>query len=119
MREPRDVALDPPPRSPRGDAADGEIVPVWTFRRGLDLALVVDVATEAAEDAEPPDLRVRLLAASDERITALVVEGIAPYDADVLMYVPGRGPFEVARRDVSSGSTGPRVVLTLATLRAR
>jgi hypothetical protein len=119
VRQPRDVEPPGPVRA-QGAARDraADLVPVWTFRRGLDLALVADVADgRAVEDVEPPDLRVRVLAADGGTLTVRVVDGVAAYDADELLYVPGRGPYEVLRRDVSPGRDGPRVVLTLAPFR--
>jgi hypothetical protein len=87
------------------------LVDVWTFPRGIDHALAFDVALSAFE---PPDLRVTMLSSTADTITVQVVEGVAPYDGDLLFYVGEVGAFEVVRRNVTPGQRGPSVVLVLA-----
>jgi hypothetical protein len=61
-------------------------------------------------EVAPPDLTLRLPRSTGDTITVQVVEGRVPL-GDELLYVGGRGAFEVARReDWGEG----RVLLTLA-----
>ena len=53
---------------------------------------------------------LELLRSTGDTITVQVVEGRAPLGPDELLYVGGRGAFEVARREDWDG----RVLLTLA-----
>ena len=81
----------------------------WEFPRGLDLAVVREVAEEGAE---PPDFQAHVLSRADDTIQVLLVDGVAAY-ADVIVYVERLGAFEVVRREVWAGDPNPRVLLTL------
>jgi hypothetical protein len=75
----------------------------------VDLGAVV----RAVQDGEggPPDLELRLLSSTGDTITVQVVDGVVPADRAALLYVAGRGAYEVLRRETWPG---PRVLLTLA-----
>src|SRR5512141_2301378 len=85
---------------------------VWEFDREIG----VELATQTALDQlEPPDLEVVLLAERRDAITVQIVEGVVS-DSDSVLYVAGRGLYEVLRSEawppVVEGG-GPRVLLTL------
>jgi hypothetical protein len=71
------------------------------------LAVAVHIAQD---ELEPPELTLRLLRSTGDTITVQVVEGQTPLDPDELLYVGGRGAYEVARRE----DWGGRVLLALA-----
>jgi hypothetical protein len=81
----------------------------WEFPRGIDLAVVREVAEEGVE---PHDFQAHVLSRAGDTIQVLLVDGVAAY-ADVVVYVEGHGTFEVARREVWPGEARPRVLLTL------
>jgi len=101
---------------PKGGGSGGRTeldveLPAWLVPRGVDLALLGRASLDAIE---PPDLRVKLVAESGHTVLAEVVEGIAPYDAETLLYLERHGAYEVLHRDVFAGGRTPRVRLTLA-----
>ena len=89
-----------------------ETLAVWEFDREIG----VDLATRTALDQlEPPDLEVVLLAVRGDAITVQVVEG-AVSDTDSVLYVAGRGLYEVLRSEAwppVNPDGSPRVLLTL------
>jgi hypothetical protein len=89
-----------------------ETIAVWEFDREIG----VELATRAALDQlEPPDLEVVLLATRGDAITVQVVEGSVS-DSDSVLYVAGRGLYEVLRSEAwppVEPEGPPRVLLTL------
>ncbi len=85
---------------------------VWTFDRGVG----PDIATRVALDQlEVPDLEVVLVSMRGDVITVQVVEG-ALSDAGDVLYVAGRGLYELVRSEAWPPATAegaPRVLLTL------
>jgi hypothetical protein len=75
----------------------------------VDLGAVV----RSAQDGElgQPDLELRLLSSTGDTIAVQVVDGVVPVDPAALLYVAGRGAYELLRRETWPG---PRVLLTLA-----
>jgi hypothetical protein len=89
-----------------------ETLKVWTFDRdvGPDVA-----ARVALEQLEVPDLEVVLVSARGDVVTVQVVDGVVSDPADV-MYVSGRGLYEVLRSEAwppAAPGDAPRVLLTL------
>ncbi len=89
-----------------------ETIAVWEFDRELGAELAT---TTALDQLEPPDLEVVLLATRGDAITVQVVDGSVS-DSDSLLYVAGRGLYEVLRSEawppLQPGGP-PRVLLTL------
>lgn len=89
-----------------------ETLKVWTFDRDVG----PDVAARVALDQlEIPDLEVVLVSARRDVITVQVVDGGVSDAADVL-YVSGRGLYEVLRSETwppAAAGDDPRVLLTL------
>lgn len=84
------------------------LLAVWEFPRTLDVAAMVEIAQD---ELEQPDLHLQLLSSTGDTVTVQVVDGVAPLDPEAVLYVQGRGPFEIARRETWPGG---RVLLTLA-----
>ncbi len=88
-------------------ASEG-LLGAWEWHSDVDIGVAALVALDRLV---PPDLDVRLLSSSGDRLSVEVVRGAAPVPADALWYVETRGAFEVVRRE--DGPDG-RVVLSLA-----
>ena len=84
----------------------------WEFERDIGLEIVTRVALD---QLEPPDLEVVLIATRGDVITVQIVEG-ALADPKSVIYVAGRGLYEILRSEqwppVAAGGA-PRVLLTL------
>jgi hypothetical protein len=91
------------------------ILSAWEFPRSTPLAEMVFVAREAVAVApgelKPPDLQLWLLSSTGDTITVRVLRGTVPVDPSALLYVRGRGAYEVLRSEVWPKQ---RVRLTLA-----
>jgi hypothetical protein len=75
----------------------------------LDLGAVASAAQDGA--LGEPDLQLALLSSTLDTITVQVVDGVGPVDAASLLYVSGRGAYDLLRLEAWPG---PRVLLTLA-----
>jgi hypothetical protein len=84
------------------------LLTAWTFDRDAWSTLRITVYLDGIE---PPELALRLLRSTGDTIAVEVVEGRVPLGPDELLYVGGRGAYEVARREEWPGG---RVLLTLA-----
>jgi hypothetical protein len=80
----------------------------WELPRGFDLRAMIAITQQ---DLLLPDLRVRLLSSTGDTITVQVVEGAPPVSDAILLYIQGRGVYDVLRREMWPGG---RVLLTLA-----
>jgi len=58
-----------------------------------------------------PAIQKSSVSSTGDTITVQVIDGIAPLDADAVLYAERRGPFEIARRETWPGG---RELLTLA-----
>jgi hypothetical protein len=91
------------------------ILPAWEFPRATPLAEMVSVARETVVvtpgELKSPDLQFLLLASTGDTITVRVLRGMVPADPLALLYVRGRGAYEVLR---SEAWPMHRVQLTLA-----
>ncbi len=88
-----------------------ETLRVWTFDRDI----TPDVASRALEQRDVPDLEVVLVSARGDVVTVQVVDG-AIGDPDDILYVAGRGLYELLRSETWPPATAggaPRVLLTL------
>jgi hypothetical protein len=83
-------------------------VELWEFPRDFDIAKITEVAQDRLT---PPDAEGYVLSSSGDTLTVQVLRGGITEDADMLVYVGGRGVFEVTRREVWPEG---RVLLTLA-----
>lgn len=85
---------------------------VWTFNRDV----APDIATRVALDQlEVADLEVVLLSTRRDVITVQVVEGEMS-NPDEVLYVSGRGLYELVRKEgwpPATAGAPPRVLLTL------
>jgi hypothetical protein len=73
-----------------------EPLEAWEFPAGFDLAKIAGVADERLT---PPDLRGVLVSSRGEILTLQVFEGQAPADPEFQLWVRGRGPYQVLRRE--------------------
>jgi hypothetical protein len=62
-------------------------------------------------ELKPPDLELVFLSSTGDTITVRVIKGMVPADPRALLYVRGRGAYEVLRSEVWPKN---RVQLTLA-----
>ncbi|WP_242394866.1 hypothetical protein [Anaeromyxobacter oryzisoli] len=84
-----------------------QLLELWEFPRGFDLGKITEIAQDRLT---PPDLRAQLVTSRGDVLTAQIVEGRATEGTDFLVYVRGRGAFEVLRREVWPGG---RAMVTL------
>ena len=82
----------------------------WKVPRGIDLALLVDVASDQILE---PDLRVEIVSQAPDSITVQVVEGEVPDDPTEVLFIADRGAFVVARRFWWPAVAGRDLLLTL------
>jgi hypothetical protein len=91
------------------------ILSAWEFPRATPLAEMVHVARETVVvtpgELKPPDLQLLLPSSTGDTITVGVMKGAVPVDPRALLYVRGRGAYEVLRSEVWSPN---RMQLTLA-----
>jgi hypothetical protein len=87
-----------------------KLVEAWQFPARSDPALAERVALDRLED---PDVHLIVLSAGAGWIRGQVVSGVPRVGA--LLYVGGRGLFEVVRRDewASAGGNGSRLLVTI------
>jgi len=78
------------------------ILPAWEFPGDTPLPEMVSVAREmvAVDPGElKPPLQLRLVSSTGDTVIVQVVKGRAPVVPDALLYVRGRGAFELLRRE--------------------
>lgn len=85
-----------------------DLLEVWEFPRGFDLASIGEIAQGRLT---PPDFRAHLVSSRGDVLTVQLREGVPTAHVDLLLYVRGRGAFEVIRRE---DWPGRRVLLTLS-----
>jgi hypothetical protein len=78
--------------------SDPELLEMWEFPRDWDFPLP-EVTEVLIERLTPPDLRAHLISSRGDVLTVQIAEGCRTEDADLLLYVRGRGAFEVLRRE--------------------
>jgi hypothetical protein len=76
--------------------SDADLLELWEFPRSFDVGSMVEVATERLT---PPDLRAHVVSSRGDVLTVQVAEGRRTEHVDLLLYVRGRGAFEVLRRE--------------------
>jgi len=85
-------------------------IAVWKIPRGIDLALVADVATGQLLE---PDLRVEVVSQATDSITVQIIEGEVPDDPAEILFLAGRGAYVVVRRFWWPAVAGRDVLMTL------
>ncbi|BDG02211.1 hypothetical protein [Anaeromyxobacter oryzae] len=88
-----------------------QLVDVWEFPRGFDVASVAEIARDRLSE---PDLRAHLVSSRGDVLTLQVAQGRLTVHVEMLLYVAGRGAFELLRREVWPER---RELLTLRALR--
>jgi hypothetical protein len=85
-------------------------IPVWKFSRGIDLALIAEVARDRLLE---PDLHVEIVSTTKDALTVAITQGTVPDDSSELLFLADHGAYEVARRFWWPERAGPGVLLTL------
>lgn len=84
-----------------------DLLQAWEFPAGFDLAGMVEISRAGLT---PPDIRGKLVSTRGDVLTLQIAEGELTPGAEFLLYVGGRGAFQVLRREVWPGG---RILLTL------
>ncbi len=80
----------------RGPGMD-QLVDVWECPRGFDVASVAEIARDRLTE---PDLRAQLVSSRGDVLTLQVARGRLTVHVEMLLYVAGRGAFELLRREI-------------------
>jgi hypothetical protein len=78
----------------------GDLLGLWEFPASFPLAKITEIAHGRLA---PPDARAVLVSSRGDVITVQLVEGRLTEGGDFLVYVGGRGAFEVIRREAWPG----------------
>jgi hypothetical protein len=80
----------------------------WRLPRSLDVTEITDFALRTLLI---PDLQLGVLSSTKASVTVELAKGEAPTDSDAVVFIEGRGPFDVLRRETLA-SAGMLLVLT-------
>jgi hypothetical protein len=103
-------ATPPAPPKPSRDAGADQLVEAWEFPLGFDLATITTIVQERLTE---PDVRAHLVSSRGDVLTLQIARGRVTTHVPMLLFVAGRGAFELLRREVWPG---PRELLTLRAL---
>ncbi|WP_242392915.1 hypothetical protein [Anaeromyxobacter oryzisoli] len=95
------------PPTPAREVGDDALVEAWEFPVGFELTAIATIAQERLTE---PDVRAYLVSCRGDVLTLQIARGRITTHVPMLLFVAGRGAFELLRREVWPG---PRELLTL------